>query len=64
MDDEVSAPGTNYSCIEDQIAVEMTTTIEGLRGGIVKQSQISRNKILWSFNRREPTPKSFMKEIL
>ena len=58
MGDEVSAPGANYSSIEDRI------TIEGLREGLVETITNLTEQILWSFNRREPKLKSFVEEIL
>jgi hypothetical protein len=64
MGDEVSAPGANYSCIEDRITAETTTTIEGLREGLVETITNLTEQILWSFNRREPKLKSFVEEIL
>lgn len=64
MGDEVSAPGANYSCIEDRITAETTTTIEGLREGLVETITSLTAPILWSFNRREPTLKSFVEETL
>jgi hypothetical protein len=62
--DEISAPGANYSCFEDRIAAETTTTIEGLGEGIVETITSLTEPIIWSFNRREPILKSFVGEIL
>jgi len=62
FDDEM--PGADHTCFDEEIQAEMSTTIEGLNGGIVQTVTELMTQVIWAFNRPTEGLKDRIKEIL